>query len=170
MRLDPGRPRPRCRTGVLVRGFVQRADIDLADRTMAEYAGQTLDMVSVVVRQHDQRQPAYTKSAQTPIDGVRVRPRVKQHRLTRRRAQDHRIALADVADDHRPVPWWPRRWDDVNGADTDHYASEHRGRGATCLLSVHKQDTENEHAKHGGDSDRTVRPTDRRGRHSGAKS
>jgi hypothetical protein len=160
MRLDPGLARPLRRPGVLLDRLVQRTDLDLTNRAVTEYAGQTLDMISVVVRQHDQRQPAYTESAQTSINRIRVRPAVEEHRLARRSTQHHCVALTDVADDHCPVAGRPRRRDDVDRADPDRNSGEHRSGRATCLVSVHEHAADDEHDQHRADSGDAMRPAD----------
>lgn len=118
--------------------FVEWPDVELADCAMAEYAGQTLDMVGVEVRQQDERQPANTEFAQAPVDSHWVGTRVEEHGFSRSGAHRDSVALTDIADNHRPVARRPLRRDHMNRGDTHDDAGKHRRRWPPrCLTSRH---------------------------------
>ena len=84
-------------------GRRQRAGQDRWTSTVPERAREAVDVVGVEVREDDEIQRRDVPATETAVDAGRVRAGVDQHGSFGSAAQQHRVALADVALDHAPV-------------------------------------------------------------------
>jgi hypothetical protein len=80
-----------------------RAGQDGWTSAVAERAREAVDVVGVEVREDDEVQLRHVPATQAAVDAGRIRARVDQHGSFGSAAQQHRVALADVALDDTPA-------------------------------------------------------------------
>lgn len=91
------------RTGGLPGRLGQRAHQRRSHLPAPDHGTQPSDVVRVVVAEHQEVDPVDAETTEAGVRGTAVRTDVDHHGAPRPGPQHHRVALPDVARDHRPV-------------------------------------------------------------------